>query len=117
VLDQALAEERRHLVAVVELRGRPQGFVFASVGEYHVGVGVLIVTINTIYTSPGLRASLLGGRAAVGLFRAVGRWAKGIGAVEILLHVTSGISEERAGRTVGRLGFTLVGGSFAAQVR
>lgn len=106
----------RHLVAVAEVRGRAEGFVFASVGEYHVGTGVLIATINAIYTAPSLRGSLLGGRAGVGLFRAVKNWARGSGAAEILLHATSGISADRVGRTVGRLGFVRVGGSYVARV-
>lgn len=46
-----------------------------------------------------------------------GKWAKGTGAAEILLPVTSGIAEERTGRMVGRLGFVLVGGFFLARVR
>lgn len=90
VVEQALAEDRRHLIAVAEVRGQVEGFVFASAGEYLYGSGVLIVTINTVYTSQRLRGSLLGGRAALGLFRAVGRWSKGIGAREILLHTTTG---------------------------
>jgi hypothetical protein len=95
LLAQALANKKRHLLAVAEVKGRPVGFVFASVGEYFVGTGALIVTINTIYTSQSLRRSLLGGRAAVGLFKAVGQWAKGIDAREVLLHATSGIDEDR----------------------
>ncbi len=116
ILGQALAEEKRHLIAVAEVRGRAEGFVFASVGEYHVGEGVLIVTINAIYTSQSLRTSLLGGKAALGLFRAVALWARGIGAREILLHATSGISAERVGRSVERLGFVQAGGSYVASV-
>ena len=106
----------RHLVAVAEVRGRQEGFVFASVGEYLAGTGALIVTINAVFTSQGLRRSLLGSRAAVGLFRAVGRWSRGIGAREILLHATSGIAVERAVRTISRLGFVPVGQSYVANL-
>lgn len=116
VLTRALAEGPRHLVAVAEVRGWPEGFVFASAGEYIVGTGALIVTVNAIYTAAGLRGTLLGGQAALGLFRAVGRWSKGIGAREILLHATSGIGVERVGRTVGRMGFRAVGGTYVARV-
>jgi hypothetical protein len=116
LLEQALAGGSRHLVAVAEVHGRPQGFVFASVGEYHIGTGVLIVTINAIYTSQVLRGSMLGGRAAVGLFRAVGQWSRGVGAKEILLHITSGISESGTVRLVTKLGFFQIGGSFAATI-
>ncbi|NJN35799.1 MAG: hypothetical protein HC794_00595 [Nitrospiraceae bacterium] len=114
LLLQVLAEDTRHLLAVAEVNGRPEGVVFASVGEYFVGTDALIVTINVIYTSQTLRGSLLGGRAALGLFKAVGRWSTGIGAREILLHTTSGIRLERVGRAVGRMGFEVVGGTYVA---
>lgn len=117
VVEQALAEDRRHLIAVAEVRGRLEGFVFASAREYLYGSGVVIVRINTIYTSQKLRKSLLGGRAAVGLFRAVGRWAKGIGARQTLLHTTSGIGVERMGKAVGRMGFEAMGGAYVSKVK
>ena len=115
LLRQVMAEDARHLVAVAEGGGKPEGFVCASVGEYFVGKDALIVTINVIYTSEGLRGSLLGGRAAVGLFKAVGRWCKAIGAIETLLHATSGISRQRSERTAARMGFKETGTSFATE--
>jgi hypothetical protein len=72
LLRQVMAEDARHLVAVADVGGKPEGFVFASVGAYFVGTEVLIVTINVLYTSNALRGSLLGGRASLGLFKAVG---------------------------------------------
>jgi hypothetical protein len=117
LLRQVMAEDARHLVVVAAVGGKPEGFVFASVGEYFVGTDALIVTINVIYTSHNMRGSLLGGRAANGLFRAVGRWSKGIGAREILLHVTSGIEPKRAQQTIGRYGFEIVGSSHIAQAQ
>jgi len=117
LLCQVMSEDARHMIAAAEVGGTPEGFIYASVGEYFVGSNHLIVTINVVYTSQELRGSLLGGRAAVGLFRAVGRWAEGIEAREILLHVTSGISEERTGRTARRVGFDLIGGSYARSLK
>jgi L-amino acid N-acyltransferase YncA len=115
-LMNALENDSRYLVAVAELNGKVEGFVAASAGEYWIATGALIVTVNTIYTSRHLRTSLLGGRAAVVLFRGVAKWAKGIGAREILVHVTGGIDETRAGRTMKRLGFREVGGSYVAKI-
>jgi hypothetical protein len=114
-LTNALENDSRYLVAVAEMNGKVEGFVAASAGEYWIATGALIVTINTIYTSKHLRTSLLGGRAAVVLFRGVAKWAKGIGAREILVHVTVGIDEARAGRTMKRLGFKEAGGSYVVQ--
>jgi hypothetical protein len=42
-LDAALADRRRHLLIVADVGGRPEGFVFASVGGYFVGTGALLV--------------------------------------------------------------------------
>lgn len=116
LLRQVMAEDAQHLVAVAEVGGKPEGFVFASAGEYFVGIDALIVTINAVYTSHQIRNSLLGGKAAVGLLRSVGAWAKGIGAREVLLHATSGIDGERAGRGLERMEFTEVGGNYVACV-
>ena len=41
ILSQALAEEKRNLIVVVEIKGQTEGFVFASVGEYVVGTEAL----------------------------------------------------------------------------
>jgi GNAT superfamily N-acetyltransferase len=117
LLRQVMAEDARHLVAVAEVGGKPEGFVYASVGEYFVGTDALIVTINVIYTSTDIRRSLLGGRIASRLMRAVEQWAKGIGAGEVLLHVTSGIAEDRAGRTAQRMGFAPIGRAYTAKMR
>lgn len=112
LLRQVMAEDTRHLVAVAEVGEKPEGFVYASVGEYFVGTDALIVTINVIYSSQKLRSRLLGGRAALGLFNAVRRWSNGIGAREIMLHSTSGIGSSRVDQAVKRLGFAIVGGAY-----
>lgn len=117
LLRQVMAEDARHLVAVAEVGGEPEGFVFASVGEYFVGTDAQIITINVVYTSQFLRRSLLGGRTSVGLLKAVRRWANGIGACEIMLHATSGIEAERVGRTAEKLGFAKIGGTYITDVR
>jgi len=116
LLSQVMAEDARHLLAVAEVGGKPEGFLFASAGEYFVGTDTLIVTINVIYNSQALRRTLLGGRAAVGLFNAVRRWSSGIGAREIMLHTTSGIESSRVDQAVKRLGFGIVGCAYALNV-
>lgn len=70
--------------------------------------------------SPGLSSEVMWPRHMFRAQRSVRhRFQNGLGgeieAVEILLHVTSGISEERAGRTVGRLGFAPIGGGLCGQ--
>lgn len=116
VLVQALTEGPRHLVMVAEYRGRPQGFVYASAGEYLVASDAVMATINAIYTAADLRGTILGGRISLGLFRAVGQWAQSVGAREILLHATSGIAPDRLARTVTRMGFKPLGGSYVGSL-
>jgi hypothetical protein len=97
--------------------GNPVGFAACSIGEYHMGTGVLITTVHGIYVPRPFRASLAGGREAFNLFRAIERWSKAQGAIEVLLHVTSGVELERSHKLVGRLGFKLAGGSYAKKIQ
>jgi GNAT superfamily N-acetyltransferase len=53
-----------------------------------------------------------GGRAAVGLQKAFKAWAKQVGAREIRIGVSSGVSIERANSFLRRLGMTDVGSNF-----
>lgn len=113
---RALADPARNLLIVAELRDRPVGFLLASVGEFHIGTDVRLATIHAAYTVPECRATLLGGRVALGLIRAVQRWSAGTGAKEIFLHITSGISIKPTTRMIKRIGFATSGGVFAAQL-
>lgn len=112
--ERALSDPARNLLIVAELRGRPVGFLFASVGEFHIGHGVRLATIHAVYTEPRLRASLCGGRVTTHLFRALTNWAEVAGAHEILLHVTSGVSADATSAMSSKLGFGLIGGVLAA---
>lgn len=91
----------------------PVGFAYCSVGEYHIGEGVLVATINNINVSRPVRAGLSGGRAALGLFKGIETWSRARGAREVLFHVTSDVDLARAHKLAKRVGYQFIGGNYA----
>ena len=108
----ALARPERAGVFLAQKGSDPVGFAYASVGEYHIGADVLIATIHNINVVRGHRASLAGGRIALGLFKGVETWARARGAREVLFHVTSGVELARSHKLAKRMGYELIGGSY-----
>ncbi|WP_353531629.1 hypothetical protein [Cognatishimia sp. WU-CL00825] len=108
----AFKDTKRHAVMIASKGKTPVGFVYCSVGEYHIGKGVLIATIHNMNVSKDVRASLAGGRIALGLFKGVESWAKARNAQEVLFHVTSGVNLASAHKLAKRIGFQFVGGSY-----
>lgn len=112
----AIKDGARHGVIICEYRMEPVGFAYCSVGPYHIGTGALICTIHNINVARSVRAKLAGGRAAIGLFRSVEQWAEARGADELLLHVSSGLDLARSHKLTKRLGYRLIGGSYAKRL-
>jgi hypothetical protein len=72
---------------IAERRGQAVGFVYCSVGEYHIGSDVLLTTIHNMNVARSVRSSLSGGKIALGLFRGVETWSQARGAKEIpIIH-------------------------------
>lgn len=111
---RAFSQQNRNLVLLATRQDKPLGFAFCSAGEFHIGTGVLLTTIHVAYVSHSIRDSLAGGRVALGLFKAIERWSKAIGAREVVFHVTSGVGLDRAGNTAAHLGFKSIGGAYVA---
>lgn len=109
----AFKDQKRHAVMLALKNKIPVGFLYCSVGEYHIGTGVLLTTIHNMNVSRSIRASLSGGRVALGLFKGVETWSKARGAKEILFHVTSDVDLARAHKLAKRIGYKFVGGSYA----
>lgn len=109
----AFADQKRHAVMLAERGPTPVGFLYCSVGEYHIATGSLITTIHNMNVLHSVRNSLAGGRAALGLLKGVETWSKARGAKEIFFHVTSGVDLARAHKLAKRTGFQFVGGSYA----
>lgn len=108
----AFKDQKRHAVMIAEQHGQAVGFVYCSIGEYHIGSDVLLTTIHNMNVSRSVRSSLSGGKIALGLFRGVETWSQARGAKEILFHVTSDVDLARAHKLAKRIGFKFVGGSY-----
>lgn len=115
-IERALADPRRHGLMVCRAGTSAVGAAHCSVGEYHVGTGTLVTTIHVISVHPEVRQSLLSGKVALGLVAGIETWSAARGAVEIFLHVTSGIGLERSHRLAKRIGFECIGGSYAKRI-
>jgi hypothetical protein len=109
----ALEDRSRHGM-MLAVKGQVLiGMAYCSVGELHIGTGVLLTTIHNINVQRSIRSSLSGGRAALGLFKGIETWSQARGAQEVLFHVTSGVDLARAHKLVKRVGYEFIGGSYA----
>ena len=99
---RALERPDRHGALLAWHRDQPAGFLPCSAGEYMIGSGALLVTIQALYVDPGLRRCLFGGRAAIGLLAGARSWARARKATVLLMHVTSGVAAARKHRMVRR---------------
>lgn len=113
IVEMAINDTKRHGLFIAEQNRQTVGSAYCSIGEYHIGEGKLIATIQNINVSQSVRNSLAGGRAAIGLFNGVQSWAKARGACELLLHVTSGIDLARTHKLAKHLGYNTIGASYA----
>ncbi|MFQ1700786.1 hypothetical protein ACJ5NV_09330 [Loktanella agnita] len=109
----AFKDDAKHAVMLAERDGHFVGIAYCSVGEYHLGTDVLLTTIQNINVSKSVRASLSGGKIALGLFRGIETWSQARGSKEILFHVTSAIGLPQSHKLAKRLGFEFIGGSYA----
>ena len=97
---------------IAEKHGQAVGFVYCSVGEYHIGADVLLTTIHNMNVFRTVRSSLSGGKIALGLFRGGKTWSQARKAKEILFRVTSDVNLAQAHRLAKRIGCKFVGGSY-----
>lgn len=113
IAERALSDPKRHAVMLAWEGGAPVGFVYCSIGEYHIGTGTLVTTIHNINVLKDVRHGLRGGRVALGLFRGVETWSLARSSKEILFHVTSDVDLGRTHKFIKRLGYRFIGGSYA----
>lgn len=109
---RALNDPKQKAIMLACNESYPVGFAYCSVGEYHIGRGVLITTIHNINVSQDVRAGLSGGRIALSLFKGIETWSRARGAKEVLLHVTSDVNLARAHKLAKRMGYRFIGGSY-----
>lgn len=110
---RAFQDKKRHAVMIARKSSEPVGFVYCSVGEYHIGTDVLLTTIHNLNVLKNARANLSSGKIAFGLLRGVETWSEALGSKETLLHISSGVDLARAHRFAKHAGFQFLGGSYA----
>ena len=113
IAERAISDPKRHAAMMAWDGGKPVGFAYGSIGEYHIGTGTLVTTIHNINVLSEVRHSLRGGRVALGLFRGIETWSKARSSKEILFHVTSDVDLSRTHKFIKRLGYRFIGGSYA----
>ena len=88
------------------------GFASVHAGEYFLGTGTLIATVQTLNISRRLSGTLLGGKVALRLVQAVRHWAKTRNCEHLLVHVTNGVSAIPSDQFFRRCGLETLGGNY-----
>ncbi|WP_299641513.1 hypothetical protein [uncultured Tateyamaria sp.] len=116
IAERAICNPKRYAAMMAWDSGKPVGFVYGSIGEYHIGTGALVTTIHNINVLKEVRYGLRGGRVALGLFQGIETWSKARSSKEILFHVTSDVDLSRTHKFIKRLGYRFIGGSYAKNI-
>ena len=106
-----LADRTRHGFLVARYGGRPVGMLTCVAERLHY-TDVTVVSCLSFYVLAEHRRSLLGGRVALKLLDAGRRWAMNRRAVELQLHVTSGVHIGQTDRVFRKFGFRQTGGNY-----
>lgn len=88
--------------------GKLVGYMAGQIEEYFF-CRERVATSVFLFVDPNER----GGFAAVKLILAFRKWAQNRGAAEIYIGVAGGVTMERTGRFLKRLGLTLTGGNYS----
>ncbi|MBG6155993.1 hypothetical protein IWQ52_002041 [Labrenzia sp. EL_159] len=119
IFDKAMAQPGRFgLIYAVPGGSEPlaeiglYGFASVQAGEYFLGSGTLIATVQTLNISQRISGSFLGGKVALRLFKALRHWSQTQGCEHLMAHVTNGMGVEDADRFFRRCRMTTVGGNY-----
>ena len=116
IAERAIRDPKRHGAMIAWSNGKPVGFLYCSVGEYHIGVGTLVTTVHNVNVLKDVRHGLSGGRVALGLFKGLETWSQSRSSTEILFHVTSDVDLGRTHKFIKRIGYRFIGGSYAKRI-
>lgn len=116
IVEKASRNPNSHAIFVVRREGTIIAGIYCTIGEYIFGDQDKICTISGLYLVPKIRSSLGGGKISQDLLNASLYWARANGAVEILVHATTGISQDRSLKFLQRSGFSILGANFAREL-
>ena len=100
-----------HFAYVGTFDGALNSVLLGSIGEHYFGTD-LIASDTLWYVSPQSRGS----RVGLQLLRAFEKWAKERGAAEIYMGISSGLSADKTGAMLEKLGYDVVGGNYKQRV-
>ena len=115
VSQRVLTNPTRYGVLIARHGERPVG-ILACFAEKLFYVDVVTVSCLALYVRRESRRTLLGGRVMMRLLDAGRRWAVNRRAVELQLHVTSGVQVGQTDRVLRRMGFRQTGGNYALEL-
>ena len=96
---------------VGESNGELTGVFLGSIGEHYFGTD-LIASDTLWYVTPEARGS----RVGLQLLRKFEQWGKERNAAEIYVGVSSGLSADKTGSMLQKLGYDVVGGNYKLRV-
>ena len=94
----------------------------SPIGLLHIAAGALywaharVATVGLVFVLPQVRASLLGGRVVLRMLEFAERWSVRRGLAEIQIPASSGVRLPSLDRTLRRMGFAIVGGTYSWSV-
>tara|TARA_B100000780_G_scaffold97489_1_gene67955 strand:+ start:829 stop:1287 length:459 start_codon:yes stop_codon:yes gene_type:complete len=91
--------------------GELNSILLGSIGEHYFGTD-LIASDTVWYVSAQSRGS----RVGLQLLRAFEKWAKERNAAEIYMGISSGLSADKTGAMLQKLGYDVVGGNYKQRV-
>lgn len=110
---KTLASQGRLFLARYENeRGEAVGFFFGQVSKYFFN-DERIASDLSFYVAPEARGN---GVVVLRMIREFERWAKGKGAREVCLGISTGVSIHNTGKLLTRAGYTNMGGTFKRRV-
>jgi GNAT superfamily N-acetyltransferase len=103
----------KHTIGLIaELNGRIVGAASAHAGEYLIGEGAILVSVELVAVEQEKLPAVRRAKTFAALIQGLRRWAKSRNARALLLHVTTGTNVKATDRLLRAAGMKCVGGSY-----
>lgn len=113
--DKSLTQPERCITLKAEIKGEIVGFLYCTLGEYFIAEDNVQANVHVVYVNEDIRKSLLGGKVAVKLVKAITKWAKAQGAQHVFFYVTSGTRIAQTDAFFRKMGLTTLGGNYVVR--
>ncbi|NKC14188.1 MAG: GNAT family N-acetyltransferase [Gammaproteobacteria bacterium] len=113
LFNKSIDQPGRCITLKAEVKGEIVGFLYCTIGEYFIAENNLQATVHVLDVKKNLRHSVLGGKVAVKLVKAITKWAKAQGVQHVFFYVTSGTRIAQVDSFFRKMGMTTLGGNYA----